>query len=112
MKLPTFIEKHLVKLALSKAGPFIQKGVTLAAAAGFAFLTEKLPGAEKVISLEVLTFLLWLLIDAGYQALPASIIKDYGKEIQAVLNTRGASINEDGFVGPKTVAATTEILKK
>lgn len=112
MKLPAFIEKHLVKLALSKAGPLIQKGITLATAAGVAYLAEKLPGSEKVLNQEALTVLLWLLIDAGYQALPAAVLKDYGKEIQAVLNNRGANLTEDGFVGPKTVEAAIENLNK
>jgi hypothetical protein len=54
--------------------------------------------------------ILWLIIDAVVTNLPAAIIKDYGKEIQAALNRHGASLNEDGFVGRKTVAAA-EIMR-
>jgi hypothetical protein len=105
MKLPAFIEKQLVKIALSKGGPYLQKGVTLAAAFLLAKLAELVPGAAEIITPEVLTGVLWLVIDAVVQKLPAAVIKTYGKELQAVLNHKGASLNEDGFVGPKTVAA-------
>jgi len=105
MKLPSFIEKQLVKIALSKGGPYVQKGVTLAAAFLLAKLAELVPGAAELITPELLTGLLWLVIDAIVQKLPADVIKTYGKELQSALNKRGASLTEDGFVGPKTVAA-------
>jgi hypothetical protein len=110
MKIPAFAEKLIVKLVLSKGGPFVQKGITLAAAAGVAYLAKQLPGADAVVTPEVLAGLLWLIIDAVVTNLPAAIIKDYGKEIQAALNRHGASLNEDGFVGRKTVAAA-EIMR-
>jgi hypothetical protein len=109
MKLPAFIEKQIVKLALSKAGPLVQKGVTLGAAAAVSYFAQKLPGVENFITPELLTGLAWLAIDAAYQALPAAVIKDYGKEIQAVLNDRGADLREDGFVGPVTVEAAKDV---
>jgi hypothetical protein len=103
MKLPSFIEKQIVKLVLSKSGPYVQKLVTLGAAAGAAALAKQIPGAESIITPEILTLLLWVILDSVVTNLPGEILTKYGKEIQSTYNSvRPKSLpplKEDGFIG-------------
>ena len=46
IKLPEFLETAIVRMAISKSGPLVTKGVTALIAAIVAFLAQKLPGAE------------------------------------------------------------------
>lgn len=111
MKIPTFIESFVVKMAISKSGPLIMKATTGIVAATVAFLAQKVPGIEIYLNEYVLTGILWMLIDYAYGLIPESIIKKYGREMQEVLNQNGANIRVDGYVGPQTVKAAIEIKK-
>jgi hypothetical protein len=106
MKLPKFVERQIVRLVLSRSGPYIQKLITLGAAAGAAALAKQIPGAEQVITPEVLTLLLWLVLDALVTNIPGEILTKYGREIQGSYNAVRPSqlppLEEDGFVGPVT----------
>ena len=116
MKLPKFAERLIVKLLLSKAGPFLQKGVTAAAAAAISYIAAQIPGAESLVSPEVLAGLLWLVLDATVTKLAAGPLKEYARELQEFYNaTRPASqppLKVDGFIGPDSVDAITEKLVK
>jgi hypothetical protein len=110
MKLPSFVENIVIRLALSRLGPLLTKGITAAAAAAVAYLATKVPGIEQYFNEYVLTGLLWWLIDFVYGKLPVEIQKRYGKELQEILNSRGGGLKVDGYVGPKTVAvAASEV---
>lgn len=111
MKLPAFLEEVVVKLAISKYGPLLTKGITAAIAAAVAYLAQKAPGVEIYLNEYVLTGLLWLGIDYAYGLIPESIKQKYGKELQELLNKNGAGIKIDGYVGPKTVAAAEGEIK-
>jgi hypothetical protein len=104
MKLPSFIEKQLVKLVLKRSGPYIQKLITLAAAAGAAALAKQIPGLEAIITPELLGLVLWVVLDAVVTNLPGEILTKYGKEIQSTYNAVRPSqlppLDEDGFIGP------------
>lgn len=112
MKLPDFLESAIVKMAISKSGPLVTKGVTALVAAAIAFLAQKIPGIEVYLNEYVLTGILWLLVDYAYGLIPANITKKYGKEIQQVLNDAGATVKIDGYVGPQTLQAASTNLKK
>lgn len=109
-------EKYVVKLLLSRSGPIIQKAVTGMAAAALAYTAEKL-GFDLTafgVTQEVVTAILWGIIDIAVTKLPAAIIKEYGEQIQRILNTysTGAQLKVDGFVGPVTVAQAASELKR
>ena len=111
MKIPDFLEGFIVKMAISRSGPLIMKATTGVVAAGVAFLAQKVPGIEVYLNEYVLTGILWVIIDYAYGLIPESIKKKYGKEMQEVLNQNGANVTIDGYVGPETVKAATEIKK-
>lgn len=95
----------VIRLALSRSGPLLTKGITAAVAASLAYLATKFPGTEEYLNEYVLTGLLWLLLDYIYEQIPADIQKKYGKELQQLFNRKGADIPVDGVVGPVTVQA-------
>lgn len=111
MKLPEFLETKIVNVFLSRGGPLLQKGITLAVAAAVAYLAQKLPGTEQYINETVLTGIIWLGLDWAYGMLPASIIQKYGTSIQKTLNDAGANIKVDGSALSQTAAATKEVTK-
>jgi hypothetical protein len=109
-----FIERQLVRLLLSRGGPILQKAVTAAAAAALTYLTGKLGVDVTAFGLNeaMVGGILWGILDIAVTKLPANILKDYGRQIQALLNThgRGQHLKVDGYVGPVTVeAAATEL---
>ena len=111
MKLPKFAESFLVKMAISKSGPLVMKATTGVVAAVVAYLAQKVPGAEMYLNEYVLTGLLWVGIDYLYGLLPEAVKKQYGKELQAILNENGANVKIDGYVGPETLKAVSEKIK-
>lgn len=111
MKIPQFAQKFIVKLILGKVGPETQKAITGIASAVVALLAIHLPGAEQYLSLEVLTGLLWVVIDIGTTRLAAGPLKKYALELQAFLNENGAILDEDKYIGPVTVDAVKRKIK-
>ena len=108
MKLPSFAESFIVKMAISRSGPLVMKATTALVATVVGYLAQKVPGIEMYLNEYVLTGILWVGIDYAYGLIPESIIKKYGKEIQEILNQNGAGVKIDGFVGPETVKAASE----
>lgn len=104
------VQKQIVKLLLNNAGPYLQKGVTAAAAALSAWLIAHVPQLTGHVNEVMLTGILWALLDAVVTQLAAGPLKEYGAQLQRLLNRKGASLNEDAFVGPKTVAAARQLL--
>jgi len=109
-----WFEKYVVKLLLSRSGPFIQKAITGAAAAALTYAANKLGFDLTVfgVTQEVVVAIIWGIIDVAVTKLPADIIREYGANLQKLLNTysTGSQLKVDGFVGPVTVAqATTEL---
>ncbi len=111
MKIPKFAEKLVVKLILSKAGPAVQKGITVAVSASLAWLATRLPGAENYLTPEVLTGLIWVVLDTVVIKLAAGPLKEHALALQKFLNDNGADIPEDKYVGAVTVEAAKTILK-
>jgi hypothetical protein len=112
-----FIERQLVRLLLSRGGPILQKAVTAAAAAALTYLTGKLGVDVTAFGLNeaIVAGILWGIIDIIVTKLPANVIKDYGTQIQTLLNThgRGQHLKLDGYVGPVTVeAAAAELASR
>lgn len=105
------IQKQLVKFLLGRFGPVLQKVLTAIAAAGAAWIASKVPFIADQVNSEVLLGLLWAIIDIIVTKLPADIIKDYGKQLQEMLNKAGAGLKVDGFVGPITVTQTANLVK-
>ena len=105
IKLPPFIETFIVKFALSKSGPFIQKGVALLAAYLVAFFADKVPGLEAHLNVTVITGILWAVIDNLMSLIPSEIIKRYGIEIQTAFKQAGQPVKIDGLVLSKTADA-------
>ncbi len=113
MKLPSFIEGYIVKLAISRSGAFLTKAINGMIAAAVTYLAAKVPGAEQYINEYVLTGLLFLLIDYLYSLIPQEIQKRFGKELQAAINSlRGTHLKTDGYVGPVTVSTAVAELQK
>jgi hypothetical protein len=116
MKIPKFAERLVVKLLLSKAGPFVQKGVTAAAAAAISYIAAQIPGAESLVTPEVLAGLLWLVLDATVTKLAAGPLKEYARELQEFYNaTRPAdkpALKVDSWLGPVATEAITEKMVK
>jgi len=116
MKIPKFAEKIVVKLLLSKAGPVLQKGVTAAAAAAISYIAAQIPGAESLVTPEVLAGLLWLVLDATVTKLAAGPLKEYARELQEFYNaTRPAdkpALKVDSWIGPVATEAITEKMVK
>jgi hypothetical protein len=116
MKIPKFAERYIVKLLLSKAGPYLQKAVTAAATAAVAYIASKLPGAENIVNPEVVLGLIWLALDAIVTQVATGPIKEYGKEIQETYNSVRPKNTEpipvDGFVGPVTAEGIKEVAQK
>jgi hypothetical protein len=112
LKLPSFIETYIVKFALSKSGPFIQKGVSLLAAYLVALLSQKVPGIEAHLDVAVITGIIWTVIDSLINLLPSNIIKKYGQNIQTSLALAGKPLKIDGLALSKTADAAGELVKK
>jgi hypothetical protein len=113
----TFIEKQLVRLLLSRGGPLLQKAVTAAAAAALTYLATKSGLDLRALGLNeaILAGIIWGILDVIVTKLPANVIKDYGTQIQVLLNThgRGQHLKLDGYVGPVTVeAAAAELASR
>ena len=110
-----FLERQLVRLLLSRGGPLLQKLVTAAAAAAITYLATKSGFDVRALGLNeaVVAGVIWGIIDVIVTKLPANILKDYGKQIQALLNThgRGQHLKLDGYVGPVTVEAAASTLQ-
>jgi hypothetical protein len=111
-KLPSFIETFVVKMALGKLGPYLQKGVSFAAAAIVSYLAAKIPGSGDYINTTVVTGLLWAIIDGLIGLIPASIIKKYAEEIQSTLVKAGRPVKIDGLALSKTSEALSIVLKE
>ena len=111
----TFIEKQLVRLLLSRGGPIIQKAVTALAAAAVTYVSGRLGLDVAALGLNeaVLAGIIWAVIDIAVTKLPASILKDYGTQLQKLLNaySQGTQLKVDGYVGPKTVEQAANELK-
>jgi len=105
LSLPPAVETAIVKAALSKSGPIIQKGVAFAAAAIATLLAKEIPGIDQYINTPVLIGVIWTIVDAGLNAIPNTIIKKYNTEIQTVLVSAGANIKVDGLALSNTTAA-------
>jgi hypothetical protein len=112
LKLPSFIETFVVKMALGKLGPYLQKGVSFAAAAIVAYLAAKIPNSGDFINTTVVTGLMWAIIDGLVGLIPASIIKKYGEEIQSTLVKAGRPVKIDGLALSKTSEALSIVLKQ
>ena len=108
IKLPVFLETWIVRFALSKSGPYIQKGVTLFAAYLVSFLADKIPGIELYLNEAAITGILWVVIDSLYNMIPADIIKRYGRDIQETLVLSGKPLKVDGLALSKTTEAISE----
>lgn len=108
LKLPAFLETWIVKFALSKSGPYLQKAITLLAAYLVSFLAQKIPGIEAYLNEATITGLLWVVIDSLYNMLPADIIKKYGRDIQGILVESGKPVKVDGLALSKTTEAISE----
>jgi len=104
-----FIERQLVRLLLSRGGPLLQKLVTGAAAAAITYIARQtgLDVAALGLNEAVVAGIVWGILDIAVTKLPANVIKDYGTQIQTLLNThgRGQHLKLDGYVGPVTVEA-------
>ena len=104
----SFVERQLVRLLLSRGGPIVQKAVTALAAAAVTYVSQKLglDVAQFGLNEAVIAGILWAVIDIAVTKLPANILKDYGTQLQKMLNaySQGNQLKVDGFVGPKTVA--------
>lgn len=104
----SFVERQLVRLLLSRGGPIVQKAVTALAAAAVTYVSQKLGLDVAALGLNeaVLAGILWAVIDIAVTKLPANILKDYGTQLQKMLNaySQGTQLKVDGFVGPVTVA--------
>jgi hypothetical protein len=116
-RMKTFIEKQLVRLLLSRGGPILQKLVTGAAAAAITYIARQtgLDIAALGVNEVVVAGIVWGILDIAVTKLPANIIRDYGKQIQSLLNThgRGQHLKLDGYVGPVTVeAAAAELASR
>jgi peptidoglycan hydrolase-like protein with peptidoglycan-binding domain len=110
----SFLERQLVRLLLSRGGPLLQKLVTGAAAAALTYIASKTGLDVRALGLNetALAAVIWGVLDIAVTRLPANILKDYGKQIQTLLNTygRGTPVKVDGYVGPVTVAAVADDL--
>jgi hypothetical protein len=116
-RMKTFIERQLVRLLLSRGGPLLQKAVTAAAAAALTYLATKSGLDLRALGLNeaVVAGIIWGILDVIVTKLPANVIKDYGAQIQTILNTygKGTPLKVDGFVGPVTVdAAAAELASR
>lgn len=112
LQLPSFVETFVVKMALSRLGPYIQKGVSFAAAVIVTYLAAKIPNSGDFINTTVVTGLLWAIIDGLVGLIPANIIKKYGTEIQATLAKAGRPVKVDGLALSKTSEALSSALSK
>lgn len=112
LQLPSFIETFVVKIALGKLGPYLQKGVSFAAAAIVAYLAAKIPGSGDFINDTVVTGLLWAIIDGLIGLIPATIIKKYAEEIQSTLVKAGRPVKIDGLALSKTSEALSIALEE
>jgi hypothetical protein len=116
-RMKAFLEKQLVRLLLSRGGPILQKLVTGAAAAAITYIARQtgLDIAALGVNEVVVAGIVWGILDIAVTKLPANILKDYGKQIQSLLNThgRGQHLKLDGYVGPVTVeAAAAELASR
>jgi hypothetical protein len=108
MKLPKFIETRLVKIFLSKAGPFLTMGISAAGAAASTYLGKQIPGLEQIITPELVAGITFVLLNAIISQLPVEVTKTYSKEIQTILNKSGQDLTVDGLALAKTTEAVKE----
>ena len=107
-KLVDVSSKHAAIEQVNRLFTFlVSVGVALAAAA-VTYVSQKLGLDVAALGLNeaVLAGIIWAVIDIAVTKLPASVIRDYGTQLQKMLNaySQGAQLKVDGFVGPVTVA--------
>jgi hypothetical protein len=108
MKIPQFAKEYVVKLILSKYGPAVQKAFTLAASAALGWLSTYLPGSERYITPEVLTGLIWVVLDVVVTKLAAGPLKEYAKQLQDFMAQNGRIVKKDAYIGPVMVEMVKE----
>lgn len=111
-----WFERYVVRLLLTRSGPLIQKAITGVAAAAITYISSKLgiDVAKLGLNEGVVVGVIWAIIDIAVTKMPADIIREYGEQIQKLLNTysTGSQLKVDGFVGPVTVAQAASELKR
>jgi len=111
MIIPSFAKEIVVKLILSKSGPFIQKGITAAAAFVVTWLSTKLPGVESSLTPDVIAGLLWLAFDTVATKLAAGPLKEYAGQLQEIVAENGVNVKRDNYIGPVMVETIKQEIK-
>lgn len=106
------IQKFLVQLALSKGGPLLINLVSALAAYLSVKAAKFLPGSETILTPEIIAALVFLAVNEVLSYLPVRVLKDYGRQIQVLLNEAGASLKVDGIVLVKTAEAVKQVAHK
>ena len=103
------IQQLLVRLALSKGGPLAINLISALAAFLSVKAAQMLPGSEQILTPEIIAALVFLIVNEVLSYLPSKVLKDYGKQVQTLLNEAGASLKVDGVVLVKTAEAVKQV---
>jgi hypothetical protein len=99
------IQTFIVRLALSKGGPLLITLISAFAAYLSVQAAKFAPGLEEILTPEILAAVVFLTVNEILSYLPSKVLKDYGKQIQTLLNEAGAKLKVDGIVLVKTTEA-------
>jgi hypothetical protein len=106
------IQQLIVRLALSKGGPLVINLISALAAFLSVKAAKLLPGSEAIFTPEIIAALVFLIVNEVLSYLPSKVLKDYGKQVQTLLNEAGASLKVDGVVLVKTAEAVKQVTQK
>jgi hypothetical protein len=106
------IQTLLIRIALSKGGPLLINLISALAAYLSLQAAKVIPGSGQILTPEILAAIVFLVVSEVLSHLPAKVLKDYGKQIQTLLNQAGSELKVDGVVLVKTAEAVKSSLVK
>ena len=99
------LQVTIVRLFLSRSGPLVVNLISALAAWLSVQAAKHVPQLDQLLTPELLAGAVFLIVSDILSMLPAKVLKDYGKQIQTVLNDAGAQLKVDGVVLVKTAQA-------
>jgi branched-subunit amino acid permease len=106
-----FVKTTVVRLFLSRSGPLLVNVIAALAAWLSLQASKYVPHIDTILTPELIAAAVFLLVSELVTRLPASLLKDYGRQVQAALNEAGANLKVDGIVLVKTAQAVQDKVK-
>ena len=99
------LQVAVVRLFLSRSGPLLVNLISALAAWISVQAAKHVPNIDQLLTPELIAGAVFLIASDVLSMLPTRVLKEYGKQIQTVLNDAGAHLKVDGVVLVKTAQA-------